>query len=459
MRSNSAYSYNHQSTQAPSMFSANSSDDDSDEDAVFEPTTPLETSADDARSTPETLIPCEFCQLQQPSENLLHHELLCSLNPSQTRRRPLNRRNTTSGRRRRAVSDSVSPLPNAPSCTPPRTRSPSPTEYSEVSKDFICPITGTLFHDPVVASDGHTYEREAIVRWLQRERISPITREAMSIDKINPNRIIKSMVDNIRAEYQRKKLLYKYKLDVDVKNSEQVPFRKTPTKAFYRAEWIKKTSSSSDSTITLIHLTGENAEKIAEINCCMGTHPNIVRVLGRVEHKDTGILLLVENLSEETLSQLMEKSHHTLSINVLDIILYQITSALQYLSEANIIHGNIRANNVLIYHLDDVPQNTLVKLINIGDTEKSANNTNVDSEASSNEMHSEKSDVYTFGKLALEMYAVQLEKNDKYLKERETLFQRCLAFDQNERPTFNELTEAINKFVNEDKSILKSKSK
>ncbi|CAF4699783.1 unnamed protein product [Rotaria sp. Silwood2] len=75
MRSNSAYSYNHQSTQAPSMFSANSSDDDSDEDAVFEPTTPLETSADDARSTPETLIPCEFCQLQQPSENLLHHEV------------------------------------------------------------------------------------------------------------------------------------------------------------------------------------------------------------------------------------------------------------------------------------------------------------------------------------------------------------------------------------------------
>ncbi|CAF1298654.1 unnamed protein product, partial [Rotaria sp. Silwood1] len=359
--------------------------------------------------------------------------------------RSLNRHSTTSGRRRRAVSDSVSPIPTAPH----RTRSPSPTEDDEVPKELQCPITGALFRDPVVASDGHTYEREAIIRWLQRERISPITREPMSIDKLNPNRIVKKMVDDVRAECRRKRLLYKYKLDVDIKKTEQIPFIKTTTKAFYRAEWLKETSSSNDSHIVLIHLTGENAEKIAEINCRMGAHPNIVRVLGRVEHKDTGILLVQENLSEKTLSQLMQNSHQTLSINIIDIILYQIASALQYLSEVNIIHGNITSNNVFIYYLDDVPENTLIKLTNIGDTE---------SEASSNEIHPEKSDIYAFGKLAREMYLLLSEKNNQYLKEREILFQRCLSLYQNERPTFNELTEAISKFVHEDESILKSKS-
>ncbi|CAF0794090.1 unnamed protein product [Rotaria sordida] len=452
IRSNSAYSYNHQSTYVPAILPSGLSDDD--DDAVFEPTTPIDSSTDDAPNASEILIPCEFCHLQQPSDHITQHQFLCTQNPNYTRRRPPNRRSTTPGHRRRAISDSVSPLPSAPA----RSRSPSPTEDYPIPSDLKCPITGGLFHDPVVASDGHAYEREAIVRWLQKERKSPITREMMSVDKLNPSRTLKKMADDKRAEWRQKKLLYKYKLDIDVKKTEQIPFIKTTTKAIYRAEWITRTLSSNDSNINLLHLTGENAENIAEIYCRMGTHPNIVRVLGRVEHKDTGILLVQEYLCEVTLSQFMKDSHQTLSINTLDIILYQISSALQYLNGTNIIHGNITADNIFIYHLDDIPENTWVKLTNIGDIEKSTNNTDAESKVSSNEIHSEKSDVYAFGKLALKMYSLQLETNDKNLKERKKLFQRCFAFDQNERPTFNELTETISKFVDEDKYVLKSKS-
>ena len=32
---------------------------------------------------------------------------------------------------------------------------------------FMCPITNEMFVDPVVANDGHTYERTAIVKWLE----------------------------------------------------------------------------------------------------------------------------------------------------------------------------------------------------------------------------------------------------------------------------------------------------
>ena len=39
---------------------------------------------------------------------------------------------------------------------------------------FCCPITGKLFIDPVIASDGCTYEREAIIAYL-KNRISPIS--------------------------------------------------------------------------------------------------------------------------------------------------------------------------------------------------------------------------------------------------------------------------------------------
>lgn len=38
---------------------------------------------------------------------------------------------------------------------------------------FACPITGELMRDPVVAGDGHTYDREAIEMWLRKYEISP----------------------------------------------------------------------------------------------------------------------------------------------------------------------------------------------------------------------------------------------------------------------------------------------
>ncbi|CAF1526825.1 unnamed protein product [Rotaria sp. Silwood1] len=80
--------------------------------------------------------------------------------------RLLNRRNTALGHRHRTVSGSASPIPSAP----PRTRSPWLTKDYEVPKGLQFPIISTLFHDSVVASDGHTYEREAIIRWIQRKR-------------------------------------------------------------------------------------------------------------------------------------------------------------------------------------------------------------------------------------------------------------------------------------------------
>ena len=38
-----------------------------------------------------------------------------------------------------------------------------------------CPITMQGMTDPVVAADGHTYERSAIVDWMSRHKVSPIT--------------------------------------------------------------------------------------------------------------------------------------------------------------------------------------------------------------------------------------------------------------------------------------------
>lgn len=49
-----------------------------------------------------------------------------------------------------------------------------------------CPITQEACVDPVVASDGHTYERDAILRYLLQRNTSPMTREVIH-DLVVPN--------------------------------------------------------------------------------------------------------------------------------------------------------------------------------------------------------------------------------------------------------------------------------
>ncbi|KAL0477721.1 hypothetical protein AKO1_005234 [Acrasis kona] len=52
---------------------------------------------------------------------------------------------------------------------------------------MLCPITLDLMEDPVVTSDGHTYDRSAIESWLKRSITSPSTNINLKSKMIYPN--------------------------------------------------------------------------------------------------------------------------------------------------------------------------------------------------------------------------------------------------------------------------------
>jgi hypothetical protein len=62
-------------------------------------------------------------------------------------------------------------------------------------QEFICPITLLPMTDPVKGSDGQTYEREAIVKWLESNPNSPLTRQPMRIDSLQPNKSLKAAME------------------------------------------------------------------------------------------------------------------------------------------------------------------------------------------------------------------------------------------------------------------------
>lgn len=62
-----------------------------------------------------------------------------------------------------------------------------------------CPITGEPMRDPVVAADGHTYERTAIARWISTSNKSPLTGAILAHKDLVPNYMLLSSLQEAAA--------------------------------------------------------------------------------------------------------------------------------------------------------------------------------------------------------------------------------------------------------------------
>ena len=63
--------------------------------------------------------------------------------------------------------------------------------------EFLCPITQELPIDPVMAADGHVYERKAIEKWLQHNNSSPSTNLEMESKTLLPAVQVKSAIEKM----------------------------------------------------------------------------------------------------------------------------------------------------------------------------------------------------------------------------------------------------------------------
>ncbi|CAF2070760.1 unnamed protein product [Rotaria magnacalcarata] len=59
--------------------------------------------------------------------------------------------------------------------------------------DLICPITLELYRDPVIAADGHIYEREAITKWILENGTSPFSRQPLSVENLQPDNYLRRL--------------------------------------------------------------------------------------------------------------------------------------------------------------------------------------------------------------------------------------------------------------------------
>jgi len=86
---------------------------------------------------------------------------------------------------------------------------PLPIEEEEdfgddIPPDFVCPLSLSIMKEPVMASDGHTYEKDKIQTWTLQKKISPISRAEL-LPHFFPNLLLKNKIDDWKESYRKAK--------------------------------------------------------------------------------------------------------------------------------------------------------------------------------------------------------------------------------------------------------------
>lgn len=74
---------------------------------------------------------------------------------------------------------------------PPLEHELSPEDVPEY---LVCSIAYQVFRDPVILMDGHTYEREAIDKWLEHHDTSPMTNAPLPCKAMVPNIALRQQI-------------------------------------------------------------------------------------------------------------------------------------------------------------------------------------------------------------------------------------------------------------------------
>ncbi|CAF1499813.1 unnamed protein product [Rotaria sp. Silwood1] len=355
---------------------------------------------------------------------------------------------------------------------------------------FLCPITHQIFKDPVLAEDGHTYEREAIVQWIQNHGTSPLTRQLLRVNKLHSNFTIKKIVD----EFQSKNFCFK--LDEHIKKKSRRALFQAHGKTVWEAEWIGKDGPP----ICLMKINGVRALKEATFYEAMTRHPYIVKTYGIVDEATDvvshSVMLLQEYAPEGNLFELLQEQPSVPNPHVLCEMFVQISDAMAFLAHNKIVHGDLACRNVLVFRYDaKESENNLVKLTDFGLSRGSPMYAPVGSASkttltivpiryaapevlcNSNDRNSytEKSDMFSMGVLMWEGYTKgempwsnietdsevsrkvingeRLQQPSKCNDKMWSVILKCMSQQSNDRPPFEQLKRQLLGFVLNSVSI------
>ncbi len=154
--------------------------------------------------------------------------------------------------RQRTQRQLVFPVLSAPVIPQTRCIDIPDTIPEEIPNEFLCPITTEIMKDPVILTDGHVYEKQAIQKWLANNDTSPMTKVKVDKSMIIPCFVLRKLIqdflenssklniskvssNNTQTKIKQKRKPTKYNLYV----KEQMPIVKQQHPGLSMPELIK----------------------------------------------------------------------------------------------------------------------------------------------------------------------------------------------------------------------------
>jgi hypothetical protein len=81
----------------------------------------------------------------------------------------------------------------------------SPVQVTEVPEEFICPITHCIMKHPMMTQSGISFEKRAILRWLDSNESCPITRTPLPQSGLVSNRNLQFKIMRWKSRHSEEK--------------------------------------------------------------------------------------------------------------------------------------------------------------------------------------------------------------------------------------------------------------
>jgi serine/threonine protein kinase len=219
----------------------------------------------------------------------------------------------------------------------------------DMPRSFFCPVTGEVLVDPVLAGDGHTYERRAIQEWLRRSGQSPVTRHPLDEASLQPNiamrNVIREWNDAITAGRRDGFPQVRY-MDIDFSGFQD----KRPSTGSFK-QVVRGHFKGCDVAVAACR-NGASLGAEASMLHRLGRHPRIIKFLGMAKDLEGVEHLVTEWARFGSLASVLSDMHEEgvfLQPCVQLAIVQQVCEAMQALVCSEMVHRDLACLNVLVF--------------------------------------------------------------------------------------------------------------
>lgn len=180
--------------------------------------------------------------------------------------------------------------------------------FSSIPQEFICPLTGKLFEDPVTLETGQTFGRVVIKVWFdQGNRTCRVTGKSLEFVSVPlTNFVLKRLIDNWRSEHFRHLLSFASQV---MENSGRHGLQQLDETVIFILEQLLTAVSEEEKRTNAKHLISrggvhfllqrfelgkleEKAHVVAFLSCCIEADANCRNQIARNINKQCLLELL-----------------------------------------------------------------------------------------------------------------------------------------------------------------------